>query len=539
MSLSRLNLESNPFISIPPTTNYEGELRPLFSARSNEVEKICRLSESPTAIFVIAQYGGGKTVAVLEALARLRERGVITCYSPFDRSKGFRASLIEGISDIARRTGATPESAPETDSLRYARDTVRHVRSQGKKIVLAVDDLDRAGDLEEVFKVTHDVRDLLAEGASLIITGQPFGVTHDLHTSAGAIFHEVALPQFSHRDFREMLVRYLESARIRESASKDHPFSEDSADFLCREIAETKLTPRLFNFALHELIEIAVEREKEKVLLNFTLEHWPTLAERIIRGLTDLQSRHLRVIFGLGQISEDTHEAINELGGSKLAEYPEVKERILLPLLEKNLIQSQTREGKEFFSTTPHVAAAIGRILSDEEEANVPFVELRSALKKALEASEIQEKGESLEEFATLFLSSIPGFEIPADGMRLRTKHEELDVSIHVDSRLHTSYGVFTCCECKNWKAPVSWDELASFREKLTARSCRFGIFIALNGTTSGFRAKMNAYLREGTIIALLTHRELGRLRQSVSPDEILRDAFYATIKYEGEDHSG
>jgi restriction endonuclease len=112
----------------------------------------------------------------------------------------------------------------------------------------------------------------------------------------------------------------------------------------------------------------------------------------------------------------------------------------------------------------------------------------------------------------------------------------ELDVTVEIPGlQHHVCYGTLTICECKNWSSPVSWDELATFREKLKARNCSFGIFIALNGVTAGFREKLKAYLRDGVVIALLTKTELRRLEQRVEPEAILKDAYYATRKYEGE----
>jgi hypothetical protein len=96
-------------------------------------------------------------------------------------------------------------------------------------------------------------------------------------------------------------------------------------------------------------------------------------------------------------------------------------------------------------------------------------------------------------------------------------------------------YGTSTICECKNWSSPVSWDELTAFREKLTGRSCKFGVFIALKGVTKGFREKMKAFLRGGVVIALLTENELRQLEQKIEPATILQHAYYTTIQYIGE----
>jgi len=525
-----LQLRRNPFvIVIPPVHTYETDLQPLFSARDAEVERVCRFAAQAAAIFVNAPYGGGKTVVVLEALSRLRQRCIITVYTQFDKAKGFRQSLRDGMAeaDMDVATG---------DSLTEVRAAVRQVRQSGVHIVLAVDDLDRAGDVAEVFQVTHDVRDLLSDGASVVVTGQPFGVTFDLHTSAGGIFHEVVVPEFSADDFCEMLVKYLKSVHAQEGLPDTHPFDEDTAWFVCREMAKAKLTPRLFNFAVAELLDLAAPAGVAEITLDFTLQHWATLAHRIVRNVTQLQAQHLQIILRAGEVSEDTPQAINELGESKLAEYPEVREGVLRPLLEQNLLQAQMVEGKETFRLTPHVAAAVDETFAVVKGPPVPFDELVAALNRAFTAVDNNEKGTMLEQFAAQFLSHIPGFRIPDDGIRLRTTSEELDVFVEIPEFWHhVRYGTFTICECKNWSKPVSWDELASFREKLAARNCKFGLFIALNGVTAGFHEKMKAYLRDGVVIALLTETELRRLEQQVHPAAILRDAYYATNKYEGE----
>jgi hypothetical protein len=524
-----LRLQHNPFIAIPPVHTYEIELRPLFSARDAEVTRICRLAGQPTAVFVNAPYGGGKTVVVLEALSRLREQGTITVYAQFDRAKGFRQSLRDGI--VASGVGVA-----EGDLLTEIRAAVRQTRRGGGRIVLALDDLDRAGDVVEVLQVTHDVRDFLSDGASVVVTGQPFGVTYDLHTSAGGIFHEVMVPEFSASDFHEMLVKYLKSAHAKGDLPDTHPFDTDTARFVCHEIAEAKLTPRLFNFAMGELLDLAASGDATEITLGFALQRWAMLVRRVVGSVTPLQARHLQIILRAEQVSEDTPQAINELGESKLAEYPEVREGILRPLLERNLIQVRMVEGKESFRLTPHVATTVDELFGAVKSLPIPFGELVAALDKCLTTTDKHEKGELLEQFTAKFFSHVLGFQIPDDGIRLRTESEELDVVVEILGFWHhTRYENLTICECKNWTHPVSWDELASFREKLMARGCKFGIFIALRGVTEGFREKMKAYLRDGVVIALLTETELRRLEQKIQPAIILQDAYYTTIKYEGE----
>lgn len=524
-----LGLASNPFRRpVPPVESYEAEMQPLFAARGAEVERLVRLAQPGSAAFVTAQYGGGKTLVVLEAMSRLRGRAFVTVYVQYQRELGFRGSLLNAITALCG-------PARGRDPLARIRACLRRLRATGP-VVLAVEDLDRAGDVAEIYQVTHDVRDFLSDGVGVILTGQPFGATFDLYTSAGAIFGILEIPPFSADDFREMLGKYLRSVHLDPSASAQHPFEPDAGGFLCREMADGKLTPRLLNFAAAELLDLAESAGASTIALDFMIGHWGELAHRVVAAVTPLQAQYLQVLLRAGEVSEDTPEAINELGHNQLAEYPEVREAVLRPLLERDLVQMNLRGGKEVYRLTSAAAAAVEHLFAVAKGPPIPWEDLLNALDRCVAASDRHNKGRLLEDFIAMFLGTVPGFRIPLDGRNLRTDAEELDVAVEVDGFwLHQRYGVFTICECKNWSAAVSWDELAILREKLAARSCRFGIFIALNGVTAGFREKMKAYLRDGVVIALLTQAELRRLADKVDPATILQEACYDTIKYEGE----
>lgn len=525
-----LGLQRNPFISIPPIARYDQLMHSLFCVRDPEVEQVCLRALQGSAIFVNAPYGGGKTVVVLEALSRLRSQSVVAVYAQFDRQLGFRQSLYNGMTS----SGAT---LPGGDPMTSVRTVVRRISENDQKIVLIVDDLDRAADLSEIIEVTHDVRDVLSDGGSMVVTGQPFGVTYDLHTSAGGIFHEVSLPEFDESDFFEMLCKYLGSVQTAKHSEATHPLDEQSARFICREVAKAKLTPRLFNFAMSELIDLAALRDLDSVSFEFTFVHWEGLAQRIVRGLTSIQLRHIKAILEAGRVSEDTPQVINELGESPLSEYPDVVQSVLRPLLEKNLVQVQVFEGKESFRLTPHAASAVDDLFGDASYDPTRFEELIDALEACAGATSTHEKGITLEKFAILFLKAVPGFKIPDDGPRLRTETEELDVVVEIpDYRHQFRYGPLTICECKNWSKHIEGTALASFRDKLKLRKCTFGIFISLGGVTPGFRQKMKEYLADGIVIALLTSVELKRLEQRITPARILSDAYYTTVKYRGEE---
>ena len=112
---------------------------------------------------------------------------------------------------------------------------------------------------------------------------------------------------------------------------------------------------------------------------------WPYLAERVVRGLTPLQLRHLKVILKEGDFCEDSESAMAELGGSPLAEFPEVRDQVLLPLVEKNLIQVRNVVGKEHYQLTPSAEVAFNIVKKNRMRDQV-FISYSHKDKRSLDA---------------------------------------------------------------------------------------------------------------------------------------------------------
>lgn len=353
-SYSTLGMSDNPFVSLPPISEYAKSFRQRFCAREDEVRNLCRNLRQPHAVFLTAPYGGGKSVVLLESLVRLAEAGFITFYGTYDRKRGFLHTMM---GEISKSTDQLLGSEQLELSLLHSK--LQSLRRDGKKVVVAVDDLDRAADIFEIKSVTDDVRNLIGNGSAVVLTGQPFGVTYDLKSSAGVVFHSLEIPTFSATDFRDMLHKYLASVHISPDLEATHPFSEDAAQFVCNNLAVAKLTPRVFNFVVTELLELAVLRNCKHISLESVRADWRHVADKVVRGLTELQLRHLENILDFGSISEDSEEALEKLGDGPLAEYPEIVDNILIPLIEKNLLQVQNKGGKNHFELVPHATFAL------------------------------------------------------------------------------------------------------------------------------------------------------------------------------------
>ncbi|HKQ72323.1 MAG TPA: hypothetical protein VJ810_01250 [Blastocatellia bacterium] len=392
VSYPHLQLTDNPFIPVPPIQGYDEDFRRLFTSREKEVSKICRLASAPRGIFVIAPFGGGKTIVLLEAMSRMREAGVIPIYASFDPEKGFRQVLLEAVRSMYGRL-----HGHNIDRHQTLRQIVQTLRDNGREVVLAVDDLDRANDIAEVKQVTDDVRDLLSDGASVVITGQEFGVTFDLHTSAGGVFQRVTIPAFTAGEFQQLLEKYLRSVHAVTSLSSIHPFDAEGVKFMCQEMAQANMTPRLFNFAVCQLIEICEESGLSFIPCETVEGKWPKLAQHVVNSLAPQQLKHLEIILNAKVVSEDTPKAIAELGGHRYAEFPEVRTEVLRPLVEKNIVYVTKEQGKDQYHLTPQATAAVLEI--QETSASMDFdliIELIASDKLEDALSAIRGNGQSL-----------------------------------------------------------------------------------------------------------------------------------------------
>lgn len=125
-------------------------------------------------------------------------------------------------------------------------------------------------------------------------------------------------------------------------------------------------------------------------------------------------------------------------------------------------------------------------------------------------ASDVDEKGRSLEELCSRLFESVNGFTVTG---RVRTATEEIDISILNDSsdaRLRRESAIILA-ECKNWTGKCGKNEFVIFREKLENRNRRssLGVIISWNGFADTVTKEMLRGSREDILIIPLTGKEI------------------------------
>jgi len=133
------------------------------------------------------------------------------------------------------------------------------------------------------------------------------------------------------------------------------------------------------------------------------------------------------------------------------------------------------------------------------------------------------EKGRAFEDLTCYLFETIPGISITQRNQMNAFQNEEIDVAIWNE---RSKYGLsflpnIILIECKNWRAPVSSNEVSWFCNKLASRGLDFGILIANNGITGNAQDLTAAHsiiaqhLAQRRQIVVLTRAEIESLRET------------------------
>jgi len=144
-------------------------------------------------------------------------------------------------------------------------------------------------------------------------------------------------------------------------------------------------------------------------------------------------------------------------------------------------------------------------------------------LDQAHRATSADTKGQIYEDLICAVFSRVPGIEVTQRNVFNRARAEEVDVALwNSQSRKGFYFLPFSVLvECKNWDHPLGANEIRGFATLLRRRFSDHGFLIAANGITgnperlTGAHAEIEAALREGIRIVVLTTDELRALRNS------------------------
>jgi hypothetical protein len=396
-TIEKWGLKGNPFTPLPPEIDNEEKLKKIFTGRGDEIGHICGLLDPPRGFFIYGMFGVGKTILIQEAFRKLKHQDIITLYTIFDPHDGFLKTILKGLAKALANRGVEDAkwvvdlltrgkkivaeekqkgkkggidvkiisgsieaidkyietTTLEIDNPRDSIETlIRRVKKDGKTIVIAVDDLERRGDIVTMQQIIDESRDILSFGCSLILTGHPIGVTRSLRTSSGGMLVEIPLEQLPKEELIEMMIKYLDTVRKTDRGfQREYPFDSEAVGWIAEQMTKNNLTPRIFNLACFHIFEKAAIEGYEEINMGFLNRHWSIVAQKLLENIEDKDKEYIEVIYRLGGISEDSEEAIMQIGG-ELAEYPEVR-NILANLIRTDVLIEREEERKKVIELNP------------------------------------------------------------------------------------------------------------------------------------------------------------------------------------------
>ncbi len=229
-------------------------------------------------------------------------------------------------------------------------------RDQYKKIVIAIDDLDKL-DPARARELLLDAQGLLKTGVYFILSGHPAGLTRDFLISARGIFDlPLEIKQMDYDTTYTMLINYLNSVRS-ETNQKDYddpeavkPFTPEAAKFICKKSIGV---PRLLNRLGGSAIRAAIKLNVDIITPNILEDAFKRLAEQLpdLISLDPKEKVLLQFICDKGSIS-DEDITLDELQQLDVKDFNE-----LLPILDRlkndQLILRKPTEEKAEFTISP------------------------------------------------------------------------------------------------------------------------------------------------------------------------------------------
>ena len=285
------------------------------------------------------------------AQEHLYTMGLTTPKRPVSKEGRLMASALAIEGERVEKT--IPVGKPAFPSLSF-NDLLSRALTKYKRVVIAIDDLDKQ-DPARVRELLRNAQGMLKGGASFLITGHPSGITRDILARDLGLFDlAIELKPLNEETMFEMLVNYLNSARIKSIAPSDplsvKPFLQDSAIALCKKSnGVPRWLNRLGSYVLLKAASIKAEEIDAKVLtLGFEY------ADKQLRGQIGLLPEDyyiLDLVLRKGNIS-DENISISDLEQIKLREFSE-----LLPFLERlsqlDLLQRLPSEHACTFGPSP------------------------------------------------------------------------------------------------------------------------------------------------------------------------------------------
>jgi hypothetical protein len=220
-----------------------------------------------------------------------------------------------GIGFKGNRAKTSEDTYDSTTSV----DIDAELRFLGKKysnrrIVVAIDDIERRADLASIETLIDDLRSLRDYGISFIVPGHPINPTSLLQTKASGILFPVEIAQLDKAELIEVIFKNLELGRT-VSRTDCYPFDTEATEYLAEKFSNPDNTVREFVVACQHVLEEAASICHEHIMKVHVEEVIPRIGKRIFAAV-DNQDQARRMIRILrengGKITEDSHYEIIE-----------------------------------------------------------------------------------------------------------------------------------------------------------------------------------------------------------------------------------
>jgi uncharacterized protein YqeY len=397
-TIEKWGIAKNPFVPTPPSQGDEGSLIQKFTGRVDELGKICESIDPVRGILISGMFGSGKTILIQEAFRKLKSHDCITVYITFKPELGFRKTVLWGLaqalaasgdidaelvlriikngpilkSELKKHTkdykgtikifeGAFAKGRETSEEqtldiknpLAIIEEFIKQIRENNKKLIIAVDDLERRGDITNMQQIIDDTREIIYYRSTIILTGHPIGVTSDLKTSAGGILTEIPLEVLPCEELVQLLKKNLNSERITKSDCT-YPFDKYSSEFIANIFVKYKLPVRHFLNGCSDFFEKAASCGIEKITKNFLDKNFSIIAKRIYKNLEPQDKVLLKKLYNEGGvITEDLDKPIEAVGG-EFAEYQEMGQ-IMKELITNEAVVVRYKNGQKTYEVNPIV----------------------------------------------------------------------------------------------------------------------------------------------------------------------------------------
>lgn len=208
-------------------------------------------------------------------------------------------------------------------------------------------------------------------------------------------------------------------------------------------------------------------------------------------------------------------------------------EQIEQPYIEKNMMQiepfySSLHLDQEFINLRKSIAH------SSEQIKAKPKIEtnLKELLHNLLVSTNVQEKGQLLENFMREILSTIKGLKILKVNARLLAEEIDIIVQNYVSGGFWKILGSPIIVECKNWTKKVPAKEISILSDKMRSISpdVNLGLLVAVNGVSGDFQTDALLKIREnrqrGLYIVTLEKEDLEEIAAGSHTSKVIETKY-------------